>query len=226
MADADGSNPVHLTHFTRGKSGSPRWSPDGEWVAFDQMGHEQNGIFLVRSAGGTPRRLTTDRAENFGPSWSRDGKWIYFGSNRGGKDQVWKMPTSGGEAVQITKYGGARALEAADGKWLYYTKGNDQDGIWRMPLQGGLEEPVLEDLPSGWYVCYWALVENGIYYLNTRNGVRQSVEFSRCRRTEPGESSIFPNRQVPIGRPVSRSRQISAPSSPFLSSNPGATSCW
>ena len=178
MADADGSNPVRLTHFTQDYSGSARWSPDGEWVAFDSSSYDGVfDVFVVRSAGGAPRRFTTDRARDFGPSWSKDGKWIYFGSDRGGKEQVWKMPTAGGEALQITRHGGGRARESADGQWLYYTKSEGEGGIWRMPVQGGLEEPVLDGLPSGAYSRYWALVENGIYYLNTRNADRQSVEF-------------------------------------------------
>jgi Tol biopolymer transport system component len=72
IADADGSNPVRLTHFTQGYSGSARWSPDGEWVAFDSSSSEgQFDIFLVRSAGGAPRRLTSHRANDFAPSERR-----------------------------------------------------------------------------------------------------------------------------------------------------------
>ena len=35
VCEADGSNPVQLTHFGRGTTGTPRWSPDGREVAFD-----------------------------------------------------------------------------------------------------------------------------------------------------------------------------------------------
>lgn len=43
------------------------------------------------------------------PSWSRDGHWLYFASNRSGDDQVWRVPATGGEAVQVTKQGGFAA---------------------------------------------------------------------------------------------------------------------
>jgi len=56
--------------------------------------------------------------------WSRDGKWIYFGSKRSGENQLWKRPVDGGNAVQVTRKGyedvGGDAVEAADGKTVYY----------------------------------------------------------------------------------------------------------
>jgi dipeptidyl aminopeptidase/acylaminoacyl peptidase len=174
-ADADGGNPVRLTNFTDGFSGSPRWSPDGEWIAFDRTTDAQTDIYVVRAAGGAPRRLTTNPTNDYAPAWSRDGRWIYFGSHREGKNQIWKMPVTGGKATQITKSGGGRAFESADGQSLYYWNGHAHS-IWRVPVSGGQEELVL-DGPSGDYEGYWALVDDGIYYLDTRNTARQTVEF-------------------------------------------------
>jgi dipeptidyl aminopeptidase/acylaminoacyl peptidase len=36
------------------------------------------------------------------PHWSPDGKWIAFGSTRAGKRNLWLVPASGGEPVQLT----------------------------------------------------------------------------------------------------------------------------
>src|SRR5258705_230791 len=83
------------------------------------------------------RRLTTDNATDTNPSWSRDGRWLYFSSNRTGTFEIWKMPSTGGEARQLTRGGGATAHEAADGRWIYFTNRRPFGNLWRMPADGG-----------------------------------------------------------------------------------------
>jgi hypothetical protein len=78
--------------------------------------------------------------------------------------------------VQITKGGGKGGFESNDGRFLYYTKGNNEPGVWRLPIGGGLEEPVLREDPAGAYERFWALVDERLYYLNTRKESQQSVE--------------------------------------------------
>ena len=61
--------------------GSPRWSPDGRWIAYDAQAEDGNwDIYVIEAAGGQPRRLTTHPAFEHFASWSRDGQWIYFRS--------------------------------------------------------------------------------------------------------------------------------------------------
>jgi WD40-like Beta Propeller Repeat len=100
------------------------------------------------------------------PSWSRDGHWVYFASDRTGRNEVWKMPATGGPAVQMTHQGGFAAFESPDGRFLYYAKGLSVPGIWRIPTNGGEEIEVISSLEAS-YWGYWAVVENGIYYLDT-----------------------------------------------------------
>jgi hypothetical protein len=59
------------------------------------------------------------------------------------------------------------AVESADGQSLYYVK-FDSPGIYRMPLQGGEEERVL-DRSGGPNWFNWALTRNGIYFRDTKN---------------------------------------------------------
>jgi eukaryotic-like serine/threonine-protein kinase len=174
--ESDGSNPVQLTSFGGPQTGSPCWSPDGRQIAFAARLEGNPDIFVISAAGGKPRRLTENPAEDSAPSWSRDGRWIYFESNRNGSTQIWKMPAEGGEAQQVTTNGGAVAYESIDGKFLYYTKGRDLAGIWRVPVAGG-EEPLILDTHKAGYWSAWTVTEQGIYFLSAEQLAHPLIEF-------------------------------------------------
>ena len=84
------------------------------------------------------------------------------------------MPAEGGQAVQVTKQGGFAAFESRDGQSVYYAKSLSVKGLWRVPVDGGEEAPVLE-FPKVGYWGYWALAEKGIYFVNTHGG--HALEF-------------------------------------------------
>src|SRR5437868_2541054 len=45
-------------------------------------------------------------------------KWIYFISDRTGVFQIWKIPPSGGDAVQVTSNGGFMPIGSPDGAYV------------------------------------------------------------------------------------------------------------
>jgi dipeptidyl aminopeptidase/acylaminoacyl peptidase len=76
----DGSEPPR--RFTTGKNdGQPRWSPDGERLAFvSKRGDEKarGQLYVMPAGGGEPQSLT-DLKEDVGePAWSPDGTQIAF----------------------------------------------------------------------------------------------------------------------------------------------------
>ena len=164
MCRSDGSDLIQLTHFNS-VTGTPRWSPDGRQIVFDSRSPGNADIFVMDSVGSSLRRLTNEPSTDVVPSWSRDGGWIYFASDRNGSWEVWKMPPTGGPAVRVTHHGGYAAFESPDGKFLYYAKGPTAPGLWRIPTRGGEETEVISSLEAG-YWGYWAVVKDGIYYLN------------------------------------------------------------
>ena len=107
----------------------PQLSPDGKTVAFtvQTVDLEQNTkpkqIYLVPTAGGPPRQITTDGTDNERPRWSPDSKRIAFISNRGGSSQVWIMNADGSGPKQVTdlstEAGGV--LWSPDGAKLVFT---------------------------------------------------------------------------------------------------------
>ena len=160
----DGSNPVQLTSLGTSSTGSPRWSPDGKRIAFDSRLEGHSDVYVISAEGGSPHRLTTENAENNIPSWSRNGQWIYFSSDRTGKWQIWKMPAAGGAATQVTTNSGFFALEARDGRTLYYLT-DEETGLWKMPVDGGEPARVLTN------VYKWEMLENGICFIDSGEGL-------------------------------------------------------
>lgn len=167
--DSDGSKCDQLT-FLHGTAGAARWSPDGHSIAFEFRPKDRTEIYLLGMDGGKPRLLPTlSGANNGGPSWSQDGEWIYFYSDRGGEPfQLWKVPVQGGSPIQVTRNGGVFGAESSDGRFLYFCK-LEARGIWKMSLQDGKEERVLDQAGgSEWW--NWALAHNGIYFLRHAKG--------------------------------------------------------
>jgi Tol biopolymer transport system component len=196
MCRSDGTDLLQLTHFNS-VTGTPRWSPDGQQIAFDSRAPGNAEIFVMDSRDGSPRRLTNDPATDVVPSWSRDGRWIYFASDRTGRWEVWKMPSVGGPAVQVTHHGGFAAFESPDRKFLYYAKGLTVPGLWRIPSEGGEETEVIASLEAG-YWGYWAVVGDGIYYLDTTAKPAISfLDFATRRSTPVFDLENRPAREAP-----------------------------
>jgi Tol biopolymer transport system component len=169
VAALDGSSAVAITDATGRGQGSPRWSPDGRWIAYDAQGEDGNwDIYTIEAAGGQPRRLTTHPAFEHFASYSRDGQWIYFRSARTGRSEIFRIAANGsGEPVQLTTTGGAAAWESWDGKTLFYTRhdGNGPQGftspVLARPIAGGPERQVIDA------IFRWDFypVQDGIYYV-------------------------------------------------------------
>jgi Tol biopolymer transport system component len=131
---------------------------------------------VVSVDGGAPHRLTTEPPEDIVPAWSRDGRWLYFCSDRSGDLQIWKMPAEGGRAIQLTKQGGFEGFEETSGKFFYYAKGRGVPGIWKAPVEGGEETPVVEVDKAG-FLRNWALTDQGIYFTNSDQPEKPVIEF-------------------------------------------------
>ncbi len=163
ICESDGSKTRQLTSFGGAAIYGPSWSPDSQNIALTvaQKGMKED-IYVVNVNGGVPRRMTTDPAEDKWPNWSQDGKWIYFSSTRSGREEIWKMPSSGGEAVQITRNSGDIPQESPDGKFLYYMKGwPDTVSVWRASVDENQEAKVLDSVHSE---GGWTVAKEGIYF--------------------------------------------------------------
>jgi len=193
VSDRDGKNPIQLSAI--GSAGTPRWSPDGQSIAFDAR--TKNGIFIytVNLKEGVPKLLVGDTRENICPSYSPDGQWVYFTSSRTGGWQVWKIPAEGGVPSQVTTQGGHAPMASLDGKSIFYAKtAYANPEIWQVPIDGGSEHLVSPMLrPSTW--ASWSVTDAGIVFAGpsgTGKPVVSLYDFTKRKTSILGELDTVP----------------------------------
>ena len=202
VCDADGSNPIQLSSFGVQFTGTPRWSPDGRWIAFDSRAGGEANIYLVDPQGGVPRKLEIDIHGNSVPSWSHDGKWIYFNNGDDAATQsVWKVPSSGGHAVQIAQAHATYPIESPDGQYVCFVRNKR---LWRVGTDGSSPE-ILRGMPEVNYQGdEWFPFGSGIYFMN-HSGAKAVIEFLDLK-TEKVRRVYELEKPVPVwigGMPVS-----------------------
>jgi Tol biopolymer transport system component/DNA-binding winged helix-turn-helix (wHTH) protein len=161
IANSDCSSPVQLTAFKQYSVGSPKWSPDGKWLAFDRAVKGDNDVFTIEISTRRVYRLTENKEHDYLPTWSHDGKWIYFCTDRFGASQIMKVPAEGGEQTQVTTDGGFESRASADGRYLYYTR---NQRLCVKDLISGVEQ-VIPELAAVQIKRYWTLDRSSIHYV-------------------------------------------------------------
>ena len=82
VMNADGSEVTRLTDNPAWDF-KPRWSPDGQRIAFGSYRDDgDSDIYVMNADGSGEARLTDSPAHDFGPKWSPDGQRIVFTSRR------------------------------------------------------------------------------------------------------------------------------------------------
>ena len=94
----------------------PQFSPQGDQILYVQkQTHPTEKTKYITQIWGVspeqePKLLTGENTSNTTPRWSPNGSSIAFVSGRSGSNQIWLLPMSGGEALQLTKFSRALSL--------------------------------------------------------------------------------------------------------------------
>ena len=123
-----------------------------------------SNIFIADSDGNKEIQLTNIFTMDIRPRWSPDGTKIAFISDRGGKLNIWVVPSSEGEAKFITgsivskmkvNYI-ASPTWSPDGKKIAFTVpvSKSNRGIWIAPAEGGMARKL--DYDGGAWEIDWS----------------------------------------------------------------------
>jgi tricorn protease len=100
MVNASGGTAYRLTAM-EGEEKYPRFSPDGQWIAFSGSQDGNSNVYVMPAQGGEIKQLTFHDASDRVDSWSWDSKWIYFNSSRYNYFTEFKVNRQGGTPTRL-----------------------------------------------------------------------------------------------------------------------------
>lgn len=101
----NGEEPFQLTRSNKSSSNSPRWSPDGKWIAFTSSRNDKNQIFVIRANGGEAQQVSVEDDGVGGFEWSPDGKqFAIFKQEPESKEEKKRKERYGGWAADDEEY--------------------------------------------------------------------------------------------------------------------------
>ncbi len=168
---------------------NPRFSPDGNWIAFTAGYDGGEEVYVMSVEGGAPRRLTFDPARAEAVAWTPDGKSILFRSWRAsgtGSPRLYLVPVEGGPPKPLPMEKGADATFSPDGTRLAYTRdalithrwkryhGGLADSIWVADLKAKRFHRIDSDTVNEQYPVW---VGDSIYYISERDGTANLWRF-------------------------------------------------
>ena len=145
MVERAGGVARRITSFAGGAS-SPRFSPDGQTLAFTASYGGNSDVYVVPTAGGEPKRLTWHPGADTVQGWTPDGRSVMFASARAtwapsGAPKFWTVPATGGIEAPMALPRAYMGKISADGSHIAYRMNSSWDEE-RRNYRGGQNKPI------------------------------------------------------------------------------------
>jgi imidazolonepropionase-like amidohydrolase/Tol biopolymer transport system component len=153
-----------------GQYAQPSFSPDGTSIVYRAVGPDSDravthatdpGVFVVATAGGTPKKVTDGGQE---PLFSQDGARIFLVDRRGEQTVLRSVTLTGGdEIVHVQSDNAIQIVPSPDNKWVAF---EERFKTWVMPFPatgrpatiapGGTAYPVAQVSRDAGFSLHWS----------------------------------------------------------------------
>nr|ART36311.1 C590 [uncultured bacterium] len=195
-----GSPPIQLTSDAKFSDSAPRWSPDGQTIAFirrpadeSQSSKQVAAALWLMSADGANPHLLIENATN--PMWLPDGRGILYGAVVEGRNQLFLFDLAAKSSRRLTNEVGTVPISAfsPDGQWLIHqSNASGNIDLRAVPLAGG-ESRFVVATPHQDYHPFVSPSGRWLYFqLDHKNIYRVPGPAQNWRKSEPEKITNFP----------------------------------
>jgi tricorn protease len=129
---------------TNGHESRPKFSPDGNWIAFTGQYDGNVDAYVMPADGGEPKRLTWHPAPDVALGWTPDGRKVLISSPREAYadfDRLYAVPVQGGVPEVLPMWRGEAASYSPDAARIAYVPNLKWQTAWKR-YHGGQTTPV------------------------------------------------------------------------------------
>jgi len=193
LSNVDGSERMQLTNLSSHLK-FPRWSHDGEYIAFlgPKTAGKKNSLYVLNVQTQIVSKMPSNFEQHFRPSWSIDDKAIIAAAKTDNKTSLYRFPIDHSQPEVLLNQKVKYAEQDANGL-IWFTPGRNK-GLWRFDPSKEVPEPVQILDKENFRVSYkWEITSDGVYFQHDYANSHQIHYYNY------ETSSIKPIVQLPMG---------------------------